>query len=143
MAEEFTESELEAYVDESLDPVRAADIERALKTDKSLLKRLSYINGRRDAGVHSLGEIWRQNQIGVPSHEKIVAWVQGKLSAEESDYLQFRLDKLKCRFTVALLADVRESESANAAEPVASRRKRIFDSSQRLLKPRKRRGPSN
>lgn len=136
MSQEFSEAELEAYVDESLDPQRAAEIERALKTDRELLKRLSYINGRRDAGVHSLGEIWRQNQVGVPTREQVQDWVAGKLSAEWADYLQFRVEVMKCRYTAALLADVKEGLDG---QPAADRRKKIFDSSQKLLTPRKRR----
>lgn len=136
MSSDFTEAELEAYVDESLDPARAAEVERALAGDRELLKRLSYINGRRDAGVHSLGEIWRQNQIGVPTREQVLDWVAGRLSAEMADYFQFRLDVMKCRFTSALLADVRESQTGSRGE---DRRKKIFQSSEQLLKPRKRR----
>jgi hypothetical protein len=139
MSSEFTESELEAYVDESLDSARAAEIERALKTDRELLKRLSYINGRRDAGVHSLGEIWRQNQVGVPSREKVIAWLKGKLPAEEADYLQFRVEILKCRFTAALLEDVQENRELADSPDAIERRKKILDASQKLLKPKKRR----
>jgi anti-sigma factor RsiW len=139
MTHEFTDAELEAYVDESLDPARAAEIERALKTDRALLRKLSWINGRRDAGVHSLGEIWRQAQIGVPSRDDVVRWVAGQLTADEADYLQFRVDTLKCRFTAALLADVRESAASPAMKEAESRQKKIFTSSEKLLKPRKRR----
>ena len=67
MANDFSDAELETYLDEALDPARAAELEDCLKQDKELLSRLSYINGRRDAGIHTLGEIWRRNQIGVPT----------------------------------------------------------------------------
>ncbi len=140
MTTEFSDAELEAYVDESLDPVRAAEIERALKTDRPLLRKLSWINGRRDAGVHSLGEIWRQAQIGVPSREVIVRWVAGQLPREEAEYLQFRVETLKCRFTAALLDDVRQSAASPSQHEAESRRKKIFTSSENLLKPKKRRG---
>ena len=53
---EFTEAELEAYLDETLDPDRASLIESQLTEGSDLLMRLSHINGRRDAGVHTLGE---------------------------------------------------------------------------------------
>ncbi len=139
MSSDFTESELEAYVDESLDATRAAEIERALQTDRELLRRLSFINGRRDAGVHSLGEIWRQNQVGVPTREKIIAWIRDELPAEEADYLRFRVEILKCRFTAALLDDVRESCEGSETPTTLQRRKKILDASQRLLKPKKRR----
>ena len=71
MADDFTDAELEAYLDESLDSSRAAEIEHRLREDTVLLQRLSRINHRRDAGIHTLGEIWRRHQIGVPSAEKM------------------------------------------------------------------------
>ena len=67
VTDSFTDAELEAYLDETLDSDRAAEVEQGLKNNQSLLERLAQINGRRDAGVHTLGEIWRRNQIGVPN----------------------------------------------------------------------------
>ena len=59
----FSTTQLEAFLDEALPPERMAAIEEALRTDAELQKRLVAINGRRDAGVHSLGEIWRRNRL--------------------------------------------------------------------------------
>ena len=60
MSTKFSNSELEAFLDESLPCERMAAIEDALRHDEKLQKQLTAINGRRDAGVHSLGDIWRQ-----------------------------------------------------------------------------------
>ena len=79
MEPQFTDADLEAYLDESLDSGRAAQIEDVLASDKALLNRLAMINGRRDAGVHTLGEIWRRNQIGVPTPEVMGNFILGIL----------------------------------------------------------------
>ncbi len=134
---EFSDSDLEAYIDESLDPTRAADLESALKRDKKLIERLALINSRRDAGVHTLGEIWRQNQIGVPTREQIVSYVAGELSEEVSDYLHFRLEVLRCRYTHALLEDVEAQERTGAQQAAAKRRKKYIDSSAGIIRNRK------
>ena len=63
MSKEFTESELEAYLDEALSPDEMATVEAALRSDQGLAERLARINGRRDAGVHSIGEIWRRHRV--------------------------------------------------------------------------------
>lgn len=139
MNEDFTDAELEAYVDESLDPARTAEIERALQTDRGLLKRLSWINGRRDAGVHTLGEIWRQAQIGVPTRTEVADWLAGRLPPDQADYLKFRVDLLKCRFTTALVEDVRRTQDPSAAAPAAQRQRKIIQSGESLLNRRKRR----
>ena len=129
----FTDAELEAYLDETLDSGRATEIETAIASDKELLRRLSMINGRRDAGVHTLGEIWRRNQIGVPTVETMGNFLLGVLSDEESDYIKFRMDGLRCPFTLAMYNDLqaRQSESAEMSK---TRREKFYKSSAGLLK---------
>jgi hypothetical protein len=134
---EFSDSDLEAYIDESLDPSRAADLESALKRDKKLIERLAQINSRRDAGVHTLGEIWRQNQIGVPSREQMESYVVGNLPEEFADYIHFRLEVLRCRYTNALLDDVEAQEQTGAKQAAAKRRKKYIDSSVGIIRNRK------
>ena len=134
MATDFTDAELETYLDEALDPNRAAELEECLKVDKELLSRLSFINGRRDAGIHTLGEIWRRNQIGVPTREQMGKYLDGSAPAEETDYIEFRMQELKCRFTIALKQDLESIKGDTGAEKSADRRTKIFQSSAGLLK---------
>ncbi|HMP78491.1 MAG TPA: hypothetical protein PKD54_03470 [Pirellulaceae bacterium] len=126
MANDFTEHELEAYLEETLDPARAAQLERAAAADPRLIQRLSYINSRRNAGVHTLGEIWRRNQIAVPSREAVSDWLDGRLNREEAEYLQFRLDILKCRYTQALVDDVRQERETAQVPGRRSRHNKLF-----------------
>ena len=102
MPQTFSDAELEAYLDESLDSERAGEIELALKEDAELLERLSHINGRRNAGMHTLGEIWRRNQIGVPTEEMMGNFLLGITSVEQSRYIRFRMETLRCPFTLDL-----------------------------------------
>ena len=57
MTRPLTDSELEAYLDEALTPPEMAAIEAEVGNSPKLLKQLAKIHSRRDAGVHSLGEI--------------------------------------------------------------------------------------
>lgn len=134
MSTQFTDAELEAYLDEGLDSTRATELEERLKVDKALLARLSHINGRRDAGIHTLGEIWRRNQIGVPTREQMGNYLLGVSSAEEADYINFRIEVLKCRITAALLEDLKAQQADADVDHSASRRSKIFQSSAGLLK---------
>lgn len=137
MSTKFTDAELEAYLDEGLDPTRAAELEEGLKVDKDLLARLSHINGRRDAGIHTLGEIWRRNQVGVPTREQMGNYLLGVASPEEVDYIKFRIDVLKCRITAALLEDLKSQQEEPEEVQSANRRSKIFQSSAGLLKKKK------
>lgn len=132
MTTEFTDADLESYLDETLHPDLAMDLEHSLKEDKALLSRLSHINGRRDAGIHTLGEIWRRNQVGVPSRGQIEEFVAGKLDADHADYIKFRLDILKCRYTIAHVNDIKGNKGTGDSEQ--GRRKKYFDSSAGLLR---------
>ncbi len=134
MQHEFTDADLEAYLDEMLDPSDAANVEEALRQEEALLHRLSHINSRRDAGVHTLGEIWRKNQVGVPTADTMEKYVKGELAAEEKNYVEFRLKSLKCRYTIAMFRDLQERQGSGEAGQLESRRQKYFDSSADLLK---------
>lgn len=130
---DFTDAELEAYLDEALDSNRATQLEQAVREDKDLLHRLSHINGRRDAGIHTLGEIWRRNQIGVPTTEQMSNYLLGVLDAEEADYIKFRIETLRCPYTVAMIKDL-QAQQADGMEASKDRQAKYFNSSAGLLR---------
>lgn len=130
---EFTDTELDSYLDESLEPNRAAVLETELRQHPELLQRLSKINARRNAGVHTVGEIWRRNQICVPAPKEMQAYLDGKLSVEESSYIDFRIKELKCVYTLAIYHDllVQQNEAGQLAR---DRREKIFDRGADMIK---------
>jgi hypothetical protein len=123
----FTEPELEAYVDEALSAERMAAIEEAARGDVDLLRRLAAVNARRDAGVHSLGEIWRRNRLTCPTREQLGSYLLNVLPDETSEYIRFHLDKIGCRFCQANLADLESQQTGRATAD--HRRKKFFQSS--------------
>ena len=128
MARQFTHADLEAYLDEALSPADMADIESQLRTDVQLGRALAAINARRDAGVHTLGEIWRRQRISCPTREQLGSFLLGALSPEHADYVAFHIEKAGCRFCRANHDDLKaQQEEAN--ETVATRRKKYFQSS--------------
>ena len=128
MQSEFTVVELEAYLDEALSVDRMAVIEQALRERPELVQRLIEINARRDSGMHSLAGIWRRHQIGVPSREELGSFLLGVLAQEHAEYIRFRLEVLKCRYTIANLHDL-QSRQTQADEEVAMRRRKYYQSS--------------
>lgn len=133
MTAPFTDAELEAYLDESLDSTRASEVELQVRSDRHLLERLSMINSRRDAGIHTLGEIWRRNQIGVPSTDTMRNYLAGVLSEDETEYIKFRIEHLKCPFTSAMVRDLEAQQNENA-EMSKSRREKFYKTSAGLLR---------
>src|SRR3989304_2800210 len=134
MPSRFSNSELEAFLDESLPAERMAAIEDALRKSDKLRQRLAAINGRRDAGVHSLGEIWRRHRLSCPSRQQLGSYLLGVLPEDAAEYVKFHLESIECRYCAASVADLRAQQSAADAEQAQKRRHRYFNSSAGYLR---------
>lgn len=124
----FTRSELEAYLEEALDPNEMMAVEKALREQPGLLQELAAINRSRDAGLHSLGEIWRRHRISCPSRQQLGSYLLEALSDEEIDYVRFHIEAVGCRLCRANLDDLRRQQ-AESSEEVVTRRRKYFDTS--------------
>ena len=132
MSESFCQADLEAYLDEALPLAEMARIEGQLRRDEELARRLQTIHARRDAGVHSLGEIWRRHRIGCPSREQLGSYLLGVLDDENVEAIDFHIHQVGCRYCAANLEDLRESGAEATDED--RRRRRYFQSSAGYLR---------
>jgi hypothetical protein len=133
MAGSFSTTKLEAYLDEALPVSEMADVEMALRENPPLAQQLAQLNARRDAGIHSLGEIWRRHRLTCPSREQLANHLLGVLSGDLADYVTFHLQQVQCRHCLANLADL-ENRQRESAEQVATRRRKYFQSSAGYLR---------
>lgn len=133
VTQEYNVSDLEAYLDEALDVDEMRDLEQALRDQPGLLQELAKINARRDAGLHSLGEIWRRHRISCPTREQLGSFLLGVLDDENHSYLDFHLNVVHCRFCAANMDDMRKRQ-AESEEIKDTRRRRYFDSSAGYLR---------
>ena len=133
MSQEYTNSELESYLDEALTPTEMGEIEQAAREQPELLQRLAQIIARRDAGVHSVGDVWRRNRLSCPTREQLGSYLLGALSDDQLEYIRFHLDTVGCRFCNANMHDMKARQEENE-EVKATRRRRYFDSSAGYLK---------
>ena len=124
----YSASEIEAFLDEALEPDQMAQIEASMRDDHQLLGQLAEVISRRDAGIHSLGEIWRKYRISCPSREDLGSYLLNVLSPDQQLYIQFHLETISCRFCQANLDDLKEQQLGNK-EDQSARRKRYFESS--------------
>jgi len=125
----FSDSDLEAFLDEALDPGRMAEIESRLRDDVDLRARLAAAVGRRDAGIHSLAAIWRRHRLSCPSREQLGSFALGVLDADWEDFVRFHLETVCCRCCQASLEDLRKRHAADDQKHVERRRTRYFQSS--------------
>ena len=128
MTRPLTDSDLEAYLDEALAPPEMAAIEAELRSHPHLLKQLARIHSRRDAGVHSLGEIWRRHRLSCPTRQQMGSFLLGVLDDEQAAYIRFHLEVVACRLCHANMEDLRQRQ-AESDEATVVRRKKYFNSS--------------
>ena len=127
--------DLEAYLDESLSPGKSAELEQALRDQPELVEQLATIAGQRDAGVHSLGAIWRRQRLSCPTREQLGSFLLGVLEPGHADYLQFHLDEIGCRYCNASLDDLRQQHASASQQETESRRSKYVQSSAGYLAP--------
>ncbi len=130
---EFCSQELESYLDESLSAARMAEIEAALRENSGMAERLAAVIARRDAGEHTLGEIWRTGRVSCASREELGSYLLGVLGEEAVDYIEFHTDEAGCRYCQANLADLRDRQGEAASE-IETRRRKFFQSSAGYLR---------
>ena len=70
-------------------------VEGELREQPELLQTLAAINGRRDAGLHTLGEIWRRYRVSCPTREQLGSYLLKAVSKELANYIDFHLDELR------------------------------------------------
>ena len=133
MSSGFTDSELEAYLDEALTPDEMANLESELRSNEQLTRQLAAINARRDAGIHTLGEIWRRHRISCPTREHLGSFLLGALPDDQLEYITFHVERIGCRFCRANLDDMRRRQE-EADDVAVSRRSRYFQSSAGYLR---------
>jgi len=132
----ITQSDLQAYLDEALAPAEMTAIEQELRKKPDLLKQLAAINARRDAGLHSVGEIWRRQRLSCPTREQLGSSLLGALDAGHAEYVEFHLKTIGCRYCQANLEDLRRQQE-ETAETVKTRRTKYFQSTAGHLRRKK------
>ncbi|MEW4454767.1 hypothetical protein AB1L30_19030 [Bremerella sp. JC817] len=130
----LTNADLEAYLNEELAVEEATSVEEQIREQPELKERLLEILARRDAGVHSLGEIWRRHRVTCPTRPQLQQYLLGVIpSPEESTYISFHLEQIGCRLCAANLADLiaasEQSEEEANSQQQSTRRRKYFQSS--------------
>jgi hypothetical protein len=124
---------LRAYLADTLTPGAQARVEKALRESAELRARLEDVRqNRSDAGLHTLGAIWRRARLTCPTRQQLGSALLDALDPELAAYITFHLDVIECPFCQANLADLK-AKTAQPSPATQHRRNRILKSSQHLL----------
>lgn len=133
MSAQYTDIELESYLDEALPGEEMARIEAAARKDAEVARRLAAIHARRDGGSHSLGEIWRRHRLTCPTRNELGSFLLGVLAEAHAEYIRFHLEDTGCRVCQANHDDLKRQQ-AEAADIGHRRRRKYFESSAGYLR---------
>lgn len=127
-----TDAELLAFLDEMLPPERASEIEQQLRDHSQLRQRAALLARRRDQGGHSVGEVWRRQQLSCLSRSQLGSYLLGVGDPDLDDYIEFHVHTIGCRICAANLEDLQAVHSEGQAQQ--QRQQRYFESSAGLLR---------
>lgn len=130
-----SDSQLRAFLDEALPPDQMSAIETALRNDNQLHERLAQLRGEQDAGMHSIGAIWRRQRLSCPDRNELGQYLLGVLDPEVESYIQFHIERIGCRFCSANLDDLQRQRNESATQ-IESRQRRYFQTSAGYLRSR-------
>lgn len=133
MAIDFTDPELLGYLDEALDVERMAAIEAELRSSAALRQRVSGLRSSREHQGHSVSDIWRRARLSCPNRRQLGSYLLGALSPDWTEYIEFHLQTVGCRYCQANLADLEEASQPSPA--AAQRRQKFFQSSAGYVRP--------
>ena len=123
---EPSDADLLAFLDELLPVDEAAAIERTLRDSDTLRRRAAALLRDRDAGAHTLADIWRRHRLSCPDRDTLGASLLGTLEDGEAAMVEIHLNAVGCRWCRAEV-DALLAARADAAAP--QRRRRVFESS--------------
>lgn len=124
---------LRDYLGETLPPEAMVRVEKALRDSSELRARLEEVrNDRGDAGLHTLGAIWKRSRLTCATRQQLGSFLLDALDPDHAGYVKFHVEVIGCPFCAANLADLRHK--AEQGTPAAqTRQKRIYHSSRHLL----------
>lgn len=128
----FTDAEIAAFLDEALAPDRSVELESALRDDDELRQRLIIVRGRENAGLHTVGAIWRRRRLSCPDRTQLGQFVLGTLDSDHADYIRFHIEEIGCRYCEANLADLHAA--SEKTQQSTQRRQKYFQTSAGYLR---------
>jgi hypothetical protein len=133
MMEGITDIKLQRFLDEALPAEEMSLIEQQLRNDKSMQLRMKEIIGQREAGLHSLGEIWRRSRLSCPPREQLGGFLLRALPESQIQYIQFHVETIGCRVCKANLEDLKRQRTEDR-QIRTTRQSRYFQSSVGYIK---------
>ena len=91
MAKTIGKETLRDFLHDALPDSELAIVEKALRDDANLRQQLEDVRSEEDRGEHSVGAIWRRNNISCPSRDQLGGYLLDAIDPALFDYVDFHL----------------------------------------------------
>jgi anti-sigma factor RsiW len=99
---------LRAYLLDELPAGTLARVEKALRDSAELRAQLEDVRqNRSEAGLHTLGAIWRRGRLTCPSRQQLGSLLLDALDPDFAAYIMFHIEVVECPYCQANLADLK------------------------------------
>ena len=86
--------------------------------DSELRGKIRTVQAEFDYHNHTVGSLWRRNQLTCPSDQEIVDYQRGELAIiypKIADHLQFHLTSIRCIYCISTAAEWKQSAAKGGA----------------------------
>lgn len=108
----YSREYIHAYIDGALSPEEADAFTSMAYGDSELRGKIRTVQTEFDYHNHTVGSLWRRNQLTCPSDQDIVDYQRGALAIinpEIADYVQFHLTSIRCIYCISTAAELKQS----------------------------------
>ena len=108
----YSREYIHAYIDGALSPEEADAFTLMAYGDSELRGKIRTVQTEFDYHNHTVGSLWRRNQLTCPSDQDIVDYQRGALAIiypKIADHLQFHLNSIRCIYCISTAAEWKQS----------------------------------
>ena len=108
----YSREYIHAYIDGALSPEEADAFTSMAYGDSELRGKIRTVQTEFDYHNHTVGSLWRRNQLTCPSDQEIVDYQRGELAIiypKIADHLQFHLNSIRCIYCISTAAEWKQS----------------------------------
>ena len=108
----YSREYIHAYIDGALSPEEADAFTSMAYGDSELRGKIRTVQTEFDYHNHTVGSLWRRNQLTCPSDQEIVDYQRGELAIINPkivDYVQFHLNSIRCIYCISTAAEWKQS----------------------------------
>jgi len=108
----YSREYIHAHIDGALSQEETDAFDLEAQVNSELRGQIRAVQSEFDYHNHTVGSLWRRNQLTCPSDQDIADYLRGGLAIinpEIADYVQFHLTSIRCIYCISTAAELKQS----------------------------------